>query len=77
MEIDLRMFGNHDDSNKIVVDYLAVKIDVTRKDNNYYTILYRPINSNQTYEGYGTDNPYFINAWLEKYFIVKKKGDVE
>lgn len=50
MGIDLRMFRNHDDSNKLVVDYLAVKIDVTRKDNNYYTILYRPINSNQIYD---------------------------
>ena len=77
MEIDLRMFSNNDDSNKIVVDYLAIKIDVSRKDNIYCTILYRPIDSNQTYEGYGTHNPYLISEWLVKYFIVKKKGDIE
>ena len=36
MDIDLRMFSNHSDSNKIVVDYLAIKIDISRKDNIYY-----------------------------------------
>lgn len=54
------MFSNHDDSNKLVVNYLAVKVDVSRKDNNYYTILYLPINSNQSYEVYGTDNPLYL-----------------
>ena len=82
MDIDLSMFSDcndinknvvdYNDINKNVVDYLAIKIDISRKDNIYYTILYRPVDSKQTYEGYGTSKPHFIKEWLEKYFIVKK-----
>lgn len=47
------MFGSSDKSSKNVVDYLAIKVDVTNKDRPYYTIIYHLINSENTYEGYG------------------------
>lgn len=34
----LSMFGSSDKSNKNVVDYLAIKIDVTNQDRPYYSI---------------------------------------
>ena len=73
----LSMFGSSDKSNKNVVDYLAIKVDVTDQDNPYYTIIYHPINSENTYEGYDSSNQFIVNGWLEEYFIVQKKGDVE
>ena len=72
----LSMFGSSDKSNKNVVDYLAIKVDVTNQDRPYYTIIYHPINSEKTYEGYGSNNPFIVNRWLEEYFIVQKKGDI-
>lgn len=46
MDIDsLRMCGSSDKSNKNVVDYLAIKVDITSQDRPYYTIIYHPINS--------------------------------
>jgi len=72
----LSMFGTSDKSNKNVVDYLAIKIDITNQDRPYYTIIYRPINSEETYEGYGSSNPFIVNSWIEEYFVVKKKGDI-
>lgn len=54
---------------KIVVDYLAI----TSQEGPYYTIVWHPINSNETYEGYGSDNPFLVKWWAEKYFYVKKK----
>lgn len=47
----LSMFGSNDKSNKNVVDYLAIKVDVTNRDSPYYTIIYHPINIENTYEG--------------------------
>lgn len=38
----LRMFGSNK-SNKNVVDYLAIKVNVTNQDTPYYTIIYHPI----------------------------------
>lgn len=73
----LSMFGSSNKSNKYVVDYLAIKVDVTDQDTPYYTIIYHPINSEKTYEGYGTSNPFIVNQWLEEYFIVQKNGDIE
>lgn len=73
----LSMFGSSNKSNKNVVDYLAIKVDVTDPDAPYYTIIYHPINSENTYEGYGSRNPFIVNEWLEEYFIVQKKGDTK
>ena len=73
----LSMFGSSDKSNKNVVDYLAIKVDVTNQDSPYYTIIYHPINSENTYEGYGSSNPFIVNEWLEEYFIVQNKGDIK
>lgn len=73
----LSMFGSSDKSNKNVVDYLAIKVDVTNQDRPYYTIIYHPINSENTYEGCGSSNPIIVNEWLEEYFIVQKKGNIE
>lgn len=73
----LTMFGSSDKSNKNVVDYLAIKIDLTSQDRPYYTILYHPINSEKTYEGYGSSNPLIVNEWIEEYFDIKKKGDIK
>lgn len=47
----LSMFGSSNKSNKYVVDYLAIKVDVTNQDTPYYTIIYHPINSEKTYVG--------------------------
>jgi len=78
MDIDsLRMCGSSDKSNKNVVDYLAIKVDITSQDRPYYTIIYHPINSEKTYEGYGSSNPFIVNNWIEEYFVVKKKGDIK
>ena len=73
----LSMFGSSDKRNKHVVDYLAIKVDVTDQDTPYYTIIYHPINSEKTYEGYVSSNPFIVNGWLEEYFIVQKKGDTK
>lgn len=72
----LSMFGSSDKRNKNVVDYLAIKVDVTYQDRPYYTIIYHPINSENTYEGYGSSNPFIVKQDLEEYFIVQKKGDI-
>ena len=57
----LSMFGSSDKSNKNVVDYLAIRVDVTNQDRPYYTIIYHPINSENTYEGYGSSNTFIVN----------------
>lgn len=44
MDIDLGVFENSNKSNKIVVDFLAIKVNII--DNRpYYTIIYHPIKS--------------------------------
>lgn len=31
--------------------------------------------SDETYGGYGSDNPFLVKDWKEKYFLVKNTGD--
>lgn len=42
--------------NKMEVDFLAIKIGVTFHNKPYYTIISHPINSDQSYEGYGSES---------------------
>lgn len=74
MDIDLRFFGNESNSDKIVVSHLAFKVDVTNSSRPYYSIMWQPVNSDEIYEGYGSDNPFFVKEWKEKYFLVKNTG---
>lgn len=45
---------------KMEVDFLAIKIGVTCYNKPYYTIIYHPINSDKSYEGYGTESLYLV-----------------
>lgn len=56
--------------NKITVDFLAIKVDIIRQ-RPYYTIIYHPINSENSYEGNGSYSLYLVNEWLLKNFILK------
>lgn len=61
---------NNNKSNKILVDFLAIKVNII--DNSpYYTIIYHPINCEHSYEGYGSYILSFVEEWLGKYFILK------
>ena len=55
---------------KITVDYLAIRVNII---NNmlYYTIIYHPVNSENSYEGYGSYSLSIVHEWLEEYFILK------
>lgn len=71
MDIDLGVFENSNKSNKIVVDFLAIKVNII--DNRpYYTIIYHPINSENSYVGNGSYRLSIVNEWLGEYFILKK-----
>ena len=67
----LSMFGSSDKSNKNVVDYLAIKVNNLHEDRYYYTIIYHPVNSENSYEGYGSYSLSIVHSWLEEYFILK------
>ena len=71
MDIDLRFFGEKSKGDKIVVSHLAFKVDVTNPTRPYYSIIWRPVNSDETHEGYGSLNPFLVKEWKEKYFLVK------
>lgn len=58
-------------TNKMNVDFLAIKIGVTWHNMPYYTIIYHPINSDKLYEGYGSDNLDIVIEWAKRYFTVK------
>lgn len=58
--------------NKTVVDFLAIKVNIIDQ-RPYYTIIYHPINSENSYEGYGSYSIYAVNEWLGEYFILKKQ----
>lgn len=75
MDINLSGFENSNKSNKILVDFLAIKVDII--DNRpYYTIIYHPVNSENSYEGYGSCSLYLVNEWMGEHFIIKKFGDI-
>ena len=56
---------------KMEVDFLAIKIGVTFYNKPYYTIIYHPINSDKSYEGYGTESLDLVTEWANRYFTVK------
>lgn len=64
-------FDKDNNSDKIDVDFLAIKIGATYFDNPYYTIIYHPINSDSSYEGYGSRDIGTVIEWAKRYFIVK------
>lgn len=67
-----RIFDENNDRNKILVDSLLIKLNII--DNRpYYTILYHPINNENTYEGYGSYSLSIVKEWLKKYFILKDR----
>nr|DAE60881.1 MAG TPA: hypothetical protein [Caudoviricetes sp.] len=70
MYIDLSMFSDCNDSNKITVDYLAIKANNMYEDKYYYTIIYHPINSEDKYEGYGSYSLSVVCEWLGEYFTL-------
>lgn len=57
--------------NKTVVDFLAIKVNIIDQ-RYYYTIIYHPINSENSYEGYGSYSISVVNEWLGEYFILKR-----
>nr|DAH11298.1 MAG TPA: hypothetical protein [Caudoviricetes sp.] len=72
MDNDSRIFDENNDRHKILVDYLLIKVNII--DNRpYYTILYHPINSENTYEGYGSYSLSIVKEWLGEYFILKDR----
>lgn len=55
-----------------MVDYLAIRVNIV--DNMpYYTIIYHPINSENSYEGYGSYSLSIVHEWLGEYFILKER----
>lgn len=71
MDIDLSFSRESNNSHKIAVDFLAINIGVTSFNKPYYTIIYHPINSEHSYEGYGSYKLYNVIEWTKRYFIVK------
>lgn len=72
MDNDSRIFDENNDRHKILVDYLLIKVNII--DNRpYYTILYHPINSENTYEGNGSYSLSIVKEWLGEYFILKDR----
>lgn len=72
MDNDSRIFDENNDRHKILVDYLLIKVNII--DNMpYYTILYHPINSENTYEGNGSYSLSVVKEWLGEYFILKDR----
>lgn len=75
MDNDSRIFDGNNDRHKILVDYLLIKVNII--DNRpYYTILYHPINSENTYDGYGSYSLSIVKEWLGEYFILKDRGGI-
>lgn len=71
MDIDSRILDDNNARYKITVDYLAIKVNNLHEDRYYYTIIYHPVNSENTYEGNGSYSLSIVNEWLEEYFILK------
>jgi hypothetical protein len=70
MDADLSVFENSNKSNKIPVDFLAIKANII--DNRpYYTIIYHPINSESSYEWYGSYSLYLVNERMVEHFIME------
>lgn len=65
------IFDKNNDRNKTMVDYLAIRVNIIH-NMPYYTILYHAINSENTYEGYGSYSLSSVHEWIEKYFILKE-----
>lgn len=63
------------DINKMLVDFLAIKVNIVDQ-RPYYTIIYHPINCEKSYEGYGSYSLNIVNEWLGEYFILKNTGDI-
>lgn len=58
------------DINKTLVDFLAIKVNII--DNRpYYSIIYHPINSESSYEGYGSYSLYLVNEVMKEHFIME------
>lgn len=72
MDNDSRIFDDNNDRHKILVDWLLIKVNII--DNRpYYTILYHPINDENTYEGYVSYSLHIVKEWLGEYFILKDR----
>lgn len=67
-----RIFDENNDRYKILVDSLLIKVNII-DHRPYYTILYHPINSEKSYEGYGSYNLFIVKEWLKKYFNFKER----
>lgn len=71
MDIDSRILDDNSARYKILVDYLAIKVNNFREGRYYYTIIYHPVNSENSYEGFGSYSLSIVHEWLEEYFIFK------
>lgn len=71
MDIDSRILDDNNARYKILVDYLAIKVNNLHEDRYYYTIIYHPVNSENSYEGYGSYSLSVVHEWVEEYFILK------
>lgn len=67
-----RIFEENNDRHKILVDSLLIKLNIIDR-RPYYTILYHPINCENTYEGYGSYSLSIVKEWIKKYFILKDR----
>lgn len=65
-------FDVNNDRRKILVDCLLIKVNIIH-NRHYYTILYHPINSENTYEGYGSYSLHNVKEWVKEYFILKDR----
>ena len=70
MDIDSRILDYNNARYKITVDYLSIKVNNMHEDKYYYTIIYHPINSEHTYEGYGSYSLSVVCEWLGEYFTL-------
>lgn len=67
-----RIFDENNDKYKILVDCLLIKVNII-DHRPYYTILYHPINSENSYEGNGSYSLSIVKEWLKKIFYFKRQ----
>lgn len=66
------IFDENNYMHKILVDCLLIRFNIIDR-RPYYTILYHPINSENSFEGYGSYSLSIVKEWMKKYFILKDR----
>lgn len=57
-------------NNKMLVDFLGIEVNIINQ-RPCYTIIYHPINCENSFKGYESYSLYAVNEWIEEHFIIK------